>query len=78
MKRLMTTDGNILRQNTGKGGFSLLGGLVLVLLAAFIAAAAMGMLRIRYALLGFVVAVIVALIIATIPDLKRYMKISSM
>ena len=65
-------------QNANQGGFSLMVGLVFVLFIAFIAAAAMNLMRIRWAILGFVVALILALVIASLPDIKRYIKISSM
>jgi hypothetical protein len=61
-----------------EAGFSLLAALLFVLLVAFIAAAAMNLMRIRWAILGFIVAVILALLIVSVPDIKRYMKISSM
>ena len=38
----------------------------------------MNLMRIRWAILGFLVAVILALVIASLPDIKRYIKISSM
>lgn len=61
-----------------EAGFSLLAALIFVFFIAFIAAVAMGLMRIRWAILGFVVAVILAMLIASLPDLKRYIKISSM
>ena len=61
-----------------EAGFSLLLALIFVLLIAFIAAIAMNLMRIRWAILGFVGAVILMMLIASLPDLKRYIKISSM
>lgn len=65
-------------RNPSEAGFSLLAALVFVFFVAFIAAAAMNLMRIRWAILGFVVAVILAMLIASLPDIKRYIKISSM
>ena len=78
MKRQPETDEKARRRNINETGFSLLPPLVFVLLIAFIAAAAMHLMRYRWALLGFVVTVILAVLIASLPDIKRYMKISSM
>lgn len=61
-----------------EAGFSLLGSLVFVFFIAFIAAGYMHLLRYRYAALGFVLTVILALIIASLPDIQRYIRISSM
>ena len=77
MKRLQEVDGQKLK-TLGQQGFSLLVGLLFILAIAFIAAVVMGLMRIRWALLGFLVAVILGLLIASLPDIKRYMKISSM
>lgn len=78
MKRLPETDEIARRRSINEAGFSLLPPLIFVLLIAFIAAAAMHLMRYRYALLGFVVAVFLAVLIASLPDMKRYIKISSM
>ncbi|MGH9945590.1 MAG: DUF6893 family small protein [Pyrinomonadaceae bacterium] len=77
MKLEQTAEVNMWR-NAGQKGFSLLVALVVVLFFAFIAAVAMNLMRVRWAILGFVVAVILATVIATLPDLMRYMRISSM
>lgn len=76
MKR--QTETLVRQQNGGDAGFSLVAALVFVMFIAFIAAAAMNLMRIRWAILGFVAAVIIAMLIASLPDIKRYMKISSM
>jgi len=62
----------------GEKGFSLLMALIVVIFIAFVAAAAMNLMRIRWAILRVVVAVILAAIIAALPDIRRYVKISSM
>ncbi|MGI8813284.1 MAG: DUF6893 family small protein [Pyrinomonadaceae bacterium] len=78
MKRQIETKQNTVRKDLGEGGFSLLAALVFVFFVAFVAAAGMNLMRIRWAILGFVIAVVLALIIASLPDIKRYVKISSM
>ena len=78
MKLEPKTEKRVRWQSANQAGFSLLIGLVLVLFIAFVAAAAMNLMRIRWAILGFVVALILALIISSLPDIKRYIKISGM
>jgi len=65
-------------ENGNESGFSLLAALVFVFFVAFAAAAYMHLLRYRFALLGFVIVVILAFLIASLPDIKRYMKITGM
>jgi len=58
MKLEPKTEKRVRWQSANQAGFSLLIGLVLVLFIAFVAAAAMNLMRIRWAILGFVVALI--------------------
>jgi hypothetical protein len=77
MKPQLTNDEKNSSRSLGEAGFSLLAALVLVFFVAFLAAGAMHLMRYRYALLGFVAAVVIAVVIASLPDVQRYMKISS-
>ena len=78
MKLGPTTEKSVRWHNSNQAGFSLLLALLSVLFIGFVAAAAMNLMRIRWAILGFVATVILALIIVSLPDIKRYIKISSM
>ena len=61
-----------------ESGFGIFSALVLLAFIGFIAAAAMGTMRVSYAILGFVAALVVITVLAMIPDIIRYSKISSM
>ena len=61
-----------------EAGFGIFLALVVLLLIGFIAAVVMSYMRIRWALLAFVVSVVVLTFITAFPDIKRYSKISSM
>ncbi len=78
MKLQPENGGSTRPQRTIEAGFSLLAALVFVLFIGFVAAGAMHLVRYRYALLGFLLTVIIAVLIASFPDIKRYLKISSM
>lgn len=65
-------------RRASEAGFSLALALVAVLFIAFVAAILMNLMRIRYAILGFIAVVIIAALISAIPDMVRYVRISSM
>lgn len=77
MNRKRTLDLDI-PQNADAEGFSLMGALILVLLIAFILTVVLKLLWLGWAILGFIAAVIVLMIIVSIPDIIRYVRISSM
>lgn len=59
-------------------GFSLFFALILVILIGFIAAVLMKLLGILAAVLGFLAVVIIMTFFVAIPDMMRYIRISSM
>jgi len=78
MKEQLATDVNVRWQYSDEAGFSLLAAIVFVFFLALVASVFMNLMRVRWAFLAFLVAVILALLIASLPDIKRYVKISGM
>ncbi len=78
MNLQLETTAYAVRKTRNQAGFSLIGALILVFFIAFVAAGAMHLIRYRYAALGFILTVILALIIVSLPDMKRYIRISTM
>jgi hypothetical protein len=73
----MVTRGFSIGQNN-EAGFGVWGAVILLALIAFIVLAVVKVLSVLAAVIGFVVVFAVIVLIAMLPDIIRYAKISSM
>jgi uncharacterized membrane protein YhaH (DUF805 family) len=66
------------QQNNSESGFGIWSAILLLALIAFIVLAVMKTISVLAAVLGFIVVFILVVFFATLPDIIRYTKISSM
>jgi uncharacterized membrane protein YhaH (DUF805 family) len=66
------------QQNNGESGFGIWSVILLLALIAFIGLAVMKTIGVLAAVLGFIAVFILVVFFATLPDIVRYVKISSM
>ncbi|HEV7642448.1 MAG TPA: hypothetical protein VGO50_00775 [Pyrinomonadaceae bacterium] len=66
------------QQNNSESGFGIWSVILLLALIAFIVLAVMKTITVLAAVIGFIAVFILILFFATLPDIMRYVKISSM
>lgn len=75
---LTNTGGKNAPKISDESGFGILSAIVFLALIAFIVLAVIKTLSILIAVLGFIGVVILVVVLASLPDIRRYAKISNM
>lgn len=66
------------RTTVEQAGFSVLSVIILLALIAFVGAAALKVVSILFAAIGFLIVAVAAVLLSALPDIKRYTRMSGM